>query len=230
MSDVETPSGEPEDGADTPVVETDSQPLDRRRLPLVVGLVAIVLAVGLVLTYLSRSDLESELDRRDDIASVAGEFSATLLSYDFEDIDATVDDVDPLVTDVLREELATGYQGDLRAQIEQLEAVSTADVLDVLVSDTVGDTARAIVVVETDVKSEVSQARVTTYLDLALLRVDGEWLVNELKALRTEGGLVDDDGNPVPTTSGEPAPEADDEPSPTSTPAATTPTSASDGE
>lgn len=212
MSDVETPADEPDDGVDTTVGETESQQLGRSRLPLVLGLVAIVLSIGLVLTYLDRSDLESDLDRRDDIASVAGEFSATLLSYDFEDIDATVDDVDPLVTDVLREELATGYQGDLRAQIEQLEAVSTADVLDVLVSDTVGDTARAIVVVETDVKSEVSQARVTTYLDLALLRVDGEWLVNELKALRTEGGLVDDDGNPV-------AP-----------PDTSTPTSAPDGE
>ena len=191
---------EPLDAADSDDSVVPSHAV-RNTLAVVFGTFAVLLAVWLVLVVLDRSDLQSDADRREDIETVAGDFASTLLSYDYADIDATVDDVDRLVTDGLREELATGYQGDLREQIEQLQAVSTAEVLDVLVSDTTGDTSRAIVVVQTEVRSETSQARVTTYLDLSLLRVDGTWLVDELEALRTEGGLVDEDGDPVPTPS-----------------------------
>lgn len=183
---------------ESPSPAEPAQPL-RSVLTIILGTFAVLLVTWLVLVVRDRADLQSDADRHDDIEDVAGRFAATLLSYDYTDIDATVDDVDPLVTDDLRAELATGYQGDLREQIEKLQAVSTAEVLDVLVSDTTGDTSRAIAVVETEVRSETSQARVTTYLDLSMLRVDGAWLVNELKALRTEGGLVDDEGNSVPS-------------------------------
>lgn len=106
------------------VLPEESQVPDRprRRWPVAVVILALLFGVGFVVTFVDRSGLQDDADRRRDIETVAGEFAATLLSYDYTDI----------------------------------------------------------AVVETEVRSETSQARVTTYLDLSLLRVDGTWLVNEL--------------------------------------------------
>ena len=93
------------------VLPEESQVPDRprRRWPVAVVILALLFGVGFVVTFVDRSGLQDDADRRRDIETVAGEFAATLLSYDYTDI----------------------------------------------------------AVVETEVRSETSQARVTTYLDLS---------------------------------------------------------------
>jgi Mce-associated membrane protein len=189
---------------------------DRVLLALAV-LVAIAVVAGVGALWSSRADLRSEIDRRDEVAAVAGRFAEALLTYDHEDLVASRDAVTDLATDRFAAEYADAFDAGLGVQIESLEAVSSATVREVFVARSDGDTARAIVIADSEIVSSAgSRGTVGTYLDMTLVRLDGRWRVDDVTSVANTGSRLD----PVPGSDADGA--GLDEPGPTTTTTTTT--------
>lgn len=187
-------------------------PRRRGRVVLALAvLVAIAAVAGIAALWTSRADLRREVDRRDEVAAVAGRFAEALLTYDHEDLVASRDAVTDLATDRFAAEYADAFDAGLGGQIESLEAVSSATVREVFVARSDGDTARAIVIADSEIVSSAgSRGAVGTYLDMTLVRLDGRWRVDDVTSVANAGSRLD----PVPGS----AADADDgEPAATST-------------
>lgn len=161
-------------------------------LLVLVALGAIASAGAL---WSSRADLQADIDRQDEIASVAGRFAEVLLTYDHEDLEASRDAVRDLATADFADEYAGAFDAGLGGQIESLEATSTSTIREVFVSRATGDTARAIVIADSEIQSEAgSRATVGTYLDISLVRLDGRWQVDDVTSVANAGSRL----TPVP--------------------------------
>lgn len=172
-------------------------PLRRRgRVLLAMAvLLAVATVAGVAALWSSRADLASEIDRRDDVDAVAGRFAEALLTYDHDDLAASRDAVTDLATDRFAAEYADAFDTGLGVQIEALEAVSSATVREVFVARSEGDTARAIVIADSEIVSSAgSRGAVGTYLDMTLVRLDGRWRVDDVTSVANTGSRLD----PVP--------------------------------
>ena len=178
-----------------------------------------LLAIGAIAAagalWSSRADLQADIDRQDDIASVAGRFAEVLLTYDHEDLDASRAAVRDLATADFADEYVSAFDAGLGGQIESLEATSTSTIREVFVSRAAGDTARAIVIADSEIQSSAgSRATVGTYLDITLIRLDGRWQVDDVTSVANAGSRL----TPVPGSPAEGDDEAeDDEPDTSST-------------
>jgi Mce-associated membrane protein len=169
-------------------------------------LVAIAAVAGIAALWTSRADLRSEVDRRDEVASVAGRFAEALLTYDHEDLVASRDAVTDLATDRFAAEYVDAFNAGLGVQIEALEAVSSATVREVFVARFVGNTARAIVIADSEIVSSAgSRGAVGTYLDMTLVRLDGQWRVDDVTSVANAGSRLD----PVPGSDADADADAD---------------------
>jgi Mce-associated membrane protein len=171
----------------------------------VLVVVLALIALGAVVTagalWSSRSDLQRDADQRDEVASVAGRFAEVLLSYDHEDLDASVDAVRELATADFADEYAGAFDAGLGGQIETLEATSSARIREVFVASFTGDTTRAVVIADSDIVSDAgSRATVGTYLDITLIRLDGRWQVDDVTSVANAGSRL----SPVPGSGDEP--------------------------
>lgn len=190
----------------------------------VLAVAAVALAAVLFFVEGDRSDLQAEVDREREIAQAASDFTAAVLTYDFTDVDASAAAIEELSTENFIEEYREGFQGNLRALIVESEARSTARVDEIFVNRTTGDTARVISIATADVRSAAqSRAEVTSFIDLAMVRIDGKWLVNEMTSLGSEGSILDEEGNPIVPPSDEEGESSGDDSSTSSTTATTSP-------
>lgn len=164
-------------------------------LVVALALIALGALVTAVALWSSRSDLRREADQRDEVASVAGRFAEVLLSYDHQDLDASVDAVRELATADFADEYSGAFDAGLGGQIETLEATSTARIREVFVASFTGDTTRAVVIADSDIVSAAgSRATVGTYLDITLIRLDGRWQVDDVTSVANAGSRL----SPVP--------------------------------
>lgn len=167
-------------------------------VPALAGVVIGAIVIGLAMLWSDRNDLSDRIDRRADIETTASEFTSAILTYDYTDLDAVRERLDGLATETLRDEYVNGLDDSLRSLLIEAQAQSSVEILDVYSSDTEGDTATAIVLARTDVSSTTSAAaEVTSHVEIDLVRVDGRWLVNEMRTLTNQGQAVGADGEPV---------------------------------
>jgi hypothetical protein len=162
-------------------------PASSQRHPLslfAVGLAAVfgvttvllaIVAVGL------KSDKDESDGRRRDVEAAAGAFVQALVDYRFDDPSSLHDDVVALSASPFTEQFEDGVP-QIQALNESLGRVSQASVKDVFVASVEGDEATAIVVydaVETFSDREPNPYQ-NVYVRLGLVRLDGEWKVNDV--------------------------------------------------
>ena len=166
--------------------------MGRRWLVAVVVLAVVAAAVAFGLTQRSRADdLEQEADERRAVATAASTFASALLSYDADDLDVARERVTALATPDFAAEYEDAFEGGLRAVIDQLNAVSTATVRDVFVSEVSGSSARAVVVIDASVTSDAGVRDLTgSYVQVELEKVGDQWLVSAASAVGAEAESV----------------------------------------
>jgi Mce-associated membrane protein len=149
-------------------------------------------AVGVAVAQWQRAeDLDDEAADRRDAATAASTFASALLSYSADDLDVARERVTALSTPTFAADYADAFEGGLRTVIDELDAVSTATVRDVFVSEVSGASARAVVVVDAEVTSAAGVRDLTgSYLQIELERVDGRWLVSAATAVGAEDESV----------------------------------------
>jgi Mce-associated membrane protein len=152
----------------------------RWALCAVLAVVAVVLGVTAV--SLQR-ELDDERGDRREVQRVAGAFSEAILSYDFEDLDATRERVLDLATGDFADDFRESFEG-LSALVEAVDGQATATVQDVFVGDIDGGEATVITVVDLEATGTSGDRSVPdSYIRLSLVRIDGEWKVDGLTSL-----------------------------------------------
>ena len=193
---VAVPSPDGGDAAAEDPPAGDAAPPDRRRRQTVLtgGLVlamALAVVAGLVAASLS-GQLSEERNERAEVARVAGSMAAALLTYDYEDLEGARDRVLSLSTGKFRTEYRTAFEG-LRTLLSEAKASSRGSVTDVYLNLEDGaPTASAIVVVNTVAEGTAGRrATVASYIQLDLVKVEGDWRVDGVTNLNFGGAPVD---------------------------------------
>lgn len=194
---------------DEPINTDATTSSHRRRIDPVtafVTLIALALA-AFAWTLQSRvADLESDRDDRFEASVVASNLTLALLAYDHADLDTNRETVLRLSSQAFQENYLGAFDDGLATLIESLEAAATAEIRQVMV-DVTGDRARAIVIADSTVNSSVGSRVLTgTYLDIALVKLDGKWLVESVTSVAATG----EDLVPAPGASEAPTTEPTD--------------------
>jgi hypothetical protein len=192
----------------TEASSTESPP-DARSSRLIVALAAL-LVLSLIfggLQWRRAAGLQSEAGDRQAIATAATQLGTALLSYDYQDIDASRE----LLREWATEEFGESYEETLDAGLEQiivsLEAVAEATVIEVYVTEVDGDEAKAIAVFDSEVRSQAGVRTLEgSYLEMELVRTDGRWLVSAVTAVAAAGDQLE-----TPEVATPPEPDDEDE-------------------
>ena len=159
--------------------------VDLRKAPPASGrkgwLVTLGAALGLsalvavaVLQTIRVADRDEQLDERRAVAEA-------ILSYDYNDTEASLARLQQHIGGDFEEFYVEIFRTVQVPMISQLEAVATAVVNDIYVTDVDGDTAKAVVLVDQSVQSTAGLRTLTgTFLQMELTKRDGRWIVEEI--------------------------------------------------
>ena len=173
------------DDADGPGAErTGSRP--RRGPALLWAALAVLLVVALGASLLAAdavADRNRERQDRQEVEEVAGRLATALSTYDYRDFEASKRRVLALSTGAFASDFERAV-GALASLIDQTKATSEATVNDVFIGNLGDGKASAIVRLEIRA-SGVGGPRVSVdnYVDLSLVKVEGEWKVDGLHNL-----------------------------------------------
>ncbi|GAA4063486.1 hypothetical protein [Actinomadura miaoliensis] len=182
------------------------------RATVLVALVASVVTAGLQ-WYQADQAAQREADRRA-VRARAGEFGQALLSYDHRNLQAARNRVLSLASDDFAKTYDAAFTGGLESVIARLKADATATVRTVYLGDIEGSTARAIVVMDSEVRSSAGTRRVLgSHLDMRLTRTGERWRVTEVTSIGAadetmtgdDGEQRQGDGSPLPNPSPSPS-------------------------
>ncbi len=158
---------------------------DSRLSPGLRSAMASVLAVLLVVSggvalwsYLRLDEAQEELDARADVARVAEQFAVEVNNYDSESIDGYRSSVSRLLSTKFRAEFDKAMQ-DIVAQVEEAQMDSKGEVLASGVATLDDDSARVLVVADAGVKTVFDERQRHFRWEVALVKVDGAWLVDD---------------------------------------------------
>lgn len=157
----------------------------RRQLVAILLAVALVIVAGLaVLEWRSGSDLSAEKSARRAVATRSGAFGKALMTYDYRNMPQARDAVLRLTAGTFTDMYKGQFDAAVAPAATREQAVSTASVTGVFVGDVDGDTAAAIVVVDSQVRSPAGTKKTTgTHLELKLTRQGGRWKVTTVTPL-----------------------------------------------
>jgi Mce-associated membrane protein len=148
-------------------------------------LVALLVAIGLVLT--SQDEVDAELTAaHQDVAAAARAEAMAFLTVDHRDMDPLVDAVLDGATGDFAEQYASQRE-NLTREAVRTEATSTPEVVALGVGDQDGDSATVLVAANSTVTntSTGGEGQVRYYrLRLGLVREDGRWLTSTLQFVR----------------------------------------------
>ncbi|QFG22335.1 hypothetical protein [Actinomadura sp. WMMB 499] len=114
----------------------------------------------------------------------AGEFGQALLSYDHEHLQDARNRVLALSSEDFAKTYDVAFTGGLEGVITKLKADASATVRAVYLGDVDESSARAIVVLDSEVRSSAGTRRVLgSHLDMKLERKDGAWRVSEVTSI-----------------------------------------------
>jgi hypothetical protein len=217
-SDTDAPTPEPTQTDEPPVVEEsapeesapeesapeqqpeESEPKTYSRTAFrAAAALAVVFFVGtivaLVFAAQQHRQLQQSKDERAGVEQVASRFASAVLTYDYRDLDKTKQSVLALSAGKFRTDYEQNF-GGLSALFTTTKGQSTATVKDVFVSAIQHDTATAIVVLDERGQGTSGQRlNVDWYLRLSLVKVKGDWRVDDLINLNFAG----QGASPVPT-------------------------------
>lgn len=119
-----------------------------------------------------------------DLRQAAGRFGEALVTYDFHDPDAHRDGVLDLATGSFRQDYEDAFDRGLGQIITQVQAVSRGSVNDVYLSSIDEDQAQAVVSLDIEVSGTSGERTLLDqYVLLTLVRVGGEWKVDQVTDL-----------------------------------------------
>jgi Mce-associated membrane protein len=128
-------------------------------------------------------ELQHSKDTRAGVEQVASRMTSALLTYDYRNLDKTKQAVLALATGKFRTDYDQNF-GGLASLFTTTKGQSTATVKDVFVSGVDHDTATAIVVFDERTQGTSGQhLSVDLYLRLSLVKVKGQWRVDDVTNL-----------------------------------------------
>lgn len=152
----------------------------------VVAAVAVALSVVLAMVAADRSDLEDELDERQAVAGIAGEFATAVAQFDHADLDAGRRRVQALATEGFEAEYEAALSGELRTRLLEGEVVIEPVVQEVFVGSIGGAQATAVVELDLSYTTTEGTFDVTgNFLLLNLVRTPDGWRVEGVENIRT---------------------------------------------
>jgi hypothetical protein len=183
VTDAETPDDSASVDDAEPVDEhggPDAAPRPRRwLLPAGAFLVLLSVLIVAVVASFQRQELAAERDDRREIERVSGELAAALLTYDFEDLDASRDRVLARSTGKFRKEYEDAFESGLRTLLTETKASSRGTVTDIYVGEIEDSTASSIVVANAVADGTSGRrASLASYIQLDLVEVGGRWRVD----------------------------------------------------
>ncbi|WP_449066447.1 hypothetical protein [Planomonospora algeriensis] len=142
--------------------------------------------------------LAAERSERLAVSTRAGEFAVALQTYDHTDLQAYRDRVFGLSGEDFEKTYDEAFS-PLESVISAMRASSTASVRGVYVSEVADGRARAITVVDSQVKSTAGTRRMLgAHMELGLVKIGGQWRVNDATVMGAADELVTDpDGKAV---------------------------------
>ncbi|HEX2313399.1 MAG TPA: hypothetical protein VHJ17_06705 [Thermomonospora sp.] len=178
---------------------------------LVRGLVLVALAASVVTAVLQwhRADtLSGEDGERNRVRERAAAFGVALLSYDHDDLKTARAKVLSMASDDFAKTYDVAFTGGLEGVIGKLKADATASVRAVYLNDMDATTAKAIVVLDSEVRSSAGVRRVLgSYLEMQLVRKGDDWKVTEVSSVGTANEtMTDPKGTPSATPTPTPSP------------------------
>ncbi|MEU5987428.1 hypothetical protein ABZ806_00465 [Spirillospora sp. NPDC047418] len=134
---------------------------------------------------------------RQEVRASAAEFGVALLSYDHTKLQDARHRVLDLASDDFAKTYDEAFTGGLEGVISKLKADATAEVQAVYLEKIEEGTAKAVVVVDSEVHSTAGTRRVRgSYLDMKLVRRGGEWKVTDVTSVGAANeSMVDPQGN-----------------------------------
>ncbi|MDN3351311.1 hypothetical protein [Actinomadura sp. DC4] len=214
-TDEDRPGEAAEPEAEEPSPSEEPSPERRRLLTaalLTRVMVLVVLAAAVttaLLQWRQAGRLSAREDTRRQVSTRAGEFGQALLSYDHSDPDAARKRVLGMTTDDFGRTYDVAFTDGLQGIITKLKADAKATVRTVYVGDVGGDDAKAVVVMDSEVKSTAGTRRVLgSYLEMELVRQHGQWRVKSVNSIGAiNESLTKPDGTtvtPGPTATSDP--------------------------
>ena len=173
-----------------------------RRVPALLWVALGVLLVATLASSILAANATAARNRdrqdRQSVEEVAGRLATALSTYDYRDFEATKRRVLSLSTGAFATEYERAVVA-LKPLIDQTKATSEATVSDVFVGNLGDGKASAIVVIEIRANG-VSGPRVSVdnYVDLSLVKVEGEWKVDGVRNLNL--GVAGGGAAPRPAT------------------------------
>jgi hypothetical protein len=162
-------------------------------LPLLLLIVlSVAVAAGSLVLWRQNSDLKA--DRADDRAAarVASDFTTAVLSYNFRDLQSSVDDVQALSTRDWGRQYEDAWFQDQSQIVQATHARARVSVDDVMLGDQSDGVLPAIVRFNATIRSEVGVRRLQgAYLEVDLTKVDGHWRVDDMRYLATQDQSLD---------------------------------------
>lgn len=163
-------------------------------------LVAVMVAGAAVVLWNQNKDLRSERDDRREAAEVASGFTTAVLSYDFRDLQGTVDDVLALSTTDWGRQYEDAWFQEQQPVVEATRARARVAVNDVMLGDESNGVLPAIVRFDATIRSEVGTRRLQGgYLQIDLTKDGGEWKVDDMRYLATQDQSLEPNGGEAAT-------------------------------
>lgn len=183
--------GTPDDPVDVPAARRD-----RRTVPAGAFVIAVMVAMALAVLATvaltmdddgTGSTTASSSDR--EVRLAAGRFTERFLTFEHDALDEWKGEVLSLTTAGFAEEVEEVESG-LRTLIAESELDAVTEVTDIFVGEEERGGVEVVVVYDRDLRGgELGRSETDRYLQLAMLRIDGEWLVDNVIDIATSSDL-----------------------------------------
>lgn len=226
MSDTDAPTSGTDD-AQEPVGEPRpaAPSRERRTVPAGAFIIAVMVAMALgvlALVALTMGDGSGDDDGDREVRLAAGRFAEQFLSFEHDALDEWKDGVLALTTSGFAEEVEEVESG-LRTLISESELDAVTQVTDIFVGEEERGSVDVVIIYDRDIRGgDTERSEADRYLQLSMVRIEGDWLVDNVLDIATAGGV---DG---PVEGPAEAPVEGDE-APASTASTTTPPTSEGG-
>jgi hypothetical protein len=209
---VASPAGSGETGGGTGAEASDlvdpgadpvAQERARARRPFIV-LSAALLVVATFLGVLAgryHSELTDERAERQQVQQVASRFATAFVTYDYRNLDASLQRIKADATSKFANEYQRLFQTSVKTLITETQAQSKGTVTDVFLGSIDGTSATVLTVVNVERQGKAGRVPVAgTYLELDMVRVSGRWRVDNVTAINftQSGAAAPGGGSPAP--------------------------------
>jgi hypothetical protein len=189
--------------AESDLADPVAQERARARRPFIV-LSAALLVVATFLGVLAgryHSELTDERAERQQVQQVASRFATAFVTYDYRNLDASLQRIKADATSKFANEYQRLFQTSVKTLITETQAQSKGTVTDVFLGSIDGTSATVLTVVNVERQGKAGRVPVAgTYLELDMVRVSGRWRVDNVTAINftQSGAAAPGGGSPAP--------------------------------